>query len=87
VPTRGGPPDATQLGHVAVGTVAHGDSTTAGNYVNSLMFTELASDWTENRAVWNNGSHALLEQLKELEAEVPFKMVSFHSDNGSEFMN
>ena len=51
------------------------------------MFTELASDWTENRAVWNNGSHALLEQLKELEAEVPFKMVSFHSDNGSEFMN
>ena len=87
VPTRGGPADTSQPGTVAVDTVAHCDDTTAGNYVNSLTFTELFSGWTENRAVWNKGSHAILAQLKELEAVVPFKMTSFHSDNGSEFLN
>ena len=87
VPTRGGPADTSQPGTVAVDTVAHCDDTTAGNYVNSLTFTELFSGWTENRAVWNKSSHAILGQLKELEAVVPFKMTSFHSDNGSEFLN
>ena len=87
VPTRGGPADTSLLGAVAVDTVAHCDDTTAGDYVNSLTFTELSSGWTENRAVWNKGSHAILGQLKQLEAEVPFPMTSFHSDNGGEFLN
>jgi hypothetical protein len=87
VPTRGGPADTSQPGTVAVDTVAHCDDTTAGNYVHSLTFTELFSGWTENRAVWNKSSHAILAQLQELEAAVPFKMTSFHSDNGSEFLN
>ncbi len=67
--------------------MAHCDNTTAGNYVNSLTFTELASGWTENRAVWHKSSHAILEQNQELEAAVPFKMVSFHRDNGRELLN
>jgi hypothetical protein len=87
VPTRGGPADTSQPGTVAVDTVAHCDDTTAGNYVNSLTFTELFSGWTENRAVWNKSSHAILAQLKALEAQVPFAMTRFHSDNGSEFLN
>jgi hypothetical protein len=87
VPTRGGPADTSQPGAVAVDTVAHCDDTTAGNDVNSLTFTELFSGWTENRAVWNKSSHAILAQLQELESTVPFRMTSFHSDNGSEFLN
>lgn len=87
VPTRGGPADTSQPGTVAVDTVAHCDDTTAGDYVNSLTFTELFSGWTENRAVWNKASHAILGQVQELEATVPFQMTSFHSDNGSEFLN
>jgi hypothetical protein len=87
VPTRGGPADTSQPGTVAVDTVAHCEDTTAGNYVNSLTFTELFSGWTENRAVWNKASHAILAQVKDLEAQVPFPMKSFHSDNGSEFLN
>jgi hypothetical protein len=87
VPTRGGPADTSQPGAVAVDTVAHCDDTTAGDYVHSLTFTELFSGWTENRAVWNKGSQAILAQVKELEAKVPFPMRSFHSDNGSEFLN
>lgn len=87
VPTRGGPADTSQPGAVAVDTVAHCDDTTAGDYVNSLTFTELFSGWTENRAVWNKASHAILAQVQELESQVPFAMKSFHSDNGGEFLN
>ena len=87
VPTRGGPPDTSKPGWVEADTVAHCGDTTAGDYVNSLTFTELFSGWTENRAVWNKSSHAILGQLKELEEKVPFKMTNFHTDNGSEFLN
>jgi transposase InsO family protein len=87
VPTRGGPPDTSKPGSVESDTVAHCGDTTAGDYVNSLTFTELFSGWTENRAVWNKSSHAVLGKLKDLEAKVPFKMKDFHTDNGSEFLN
>jgi hypothetical protein len=87
VPTRGGPPDTSVPGHMEADTVAHCGDTTAGSYVNSLTFTELYSGWTEIRAVWNKSSQAILDQLKRLEAEVPFEMKSFHADNGSEFLN
>ena len=87
VPTRGGPPDTGKPGSVEADTVAHCGESTAGDYVNSLTFTELFSGWTENRAVWNKSSRAILEQLKDLETTVPFEMKTFHTDNGTEFLN
>jgi hypothetical protein len=87
VPTRGGPPDTSQPGSVECDTVAHCGDTTAGDYANSLTFTELFSGWTENRAVWNKSSHAVLGQVNELEAKVPYSMTNFHTDNGTEFLN
>ncbi|HRV41424.1 MAG TPA: hypothetical protein P5152_14335 [Candidatus Paceibacterota bacterium] len=72
---------------MAVDTVAHCDDTTSGDYVNSLTFTNLFSGWTENRAVGNKASHAILDQIRQLERVVPFPLRSFHSDNGSEFLN
>jgi hypothetical protein len=87
VPTRGGPPDTTRPGSVEADTVAHCDDSTAGDYVNSLTFTELFSGWTENRAVWNKGGEAVLAQLKALESTVPYVMTDFHTDNGGEFLN
>ena len=87
VPTRHGPPDTTRPGSVEADTVAHCDDSTEGDYVNSLTFTELYSGWTENRAVWNKSGNAVLAQLQELEAVVPFVMKDFHTDNGGEFLN
>jgi hypothetical protein len=60
-----------------VDTVAHYDNTTTANYVNSPPFAELSSGCTENRAVWNKGSHSILVQLKELEAVGPFNDGAF----------
>lgn len=87
VPTRSGPPDTSKPGAVEADTVAHCGESTAGDYVHSLTFTELFSGWTENRAVWNKRSHAILGQLQGLEQAVPFQMKTFHADNGTEFLN
>jgi hypothetical protein len=87
VPTRSGPPDTRRPGSVQADTVAHCDDSTEGDYVNSLTFTELFSGWTENRAVWNKSAAAVLEQLQALEAQVPYEMKDFHTDNGGEFLN
>lgn len=87
VPTRGGPPDTTRVGSLEADTVAHCDDSTAGDYVNSLTFTELYSGWTENRAVWNKSAEAVLAQLKALEQVIPYVMTDFHTDNGGEFLN
>ena len=87
VPTRSGPPDTTRPGSVEADTVAHCDDSTEGDYVNSHTFTELYSGWTENRAVWNKSGEAVLAQVQELEAAVPYTMTDFHTDNGGEFLN
>ena len=87
VPTRSGPPDTTRPGSVEADTVAHGDDSTEGDYVNSLTFTELYSGWTENRAVWNKRADAVLVELQALEKAVPFVLKDFHPDHGGEFLN
>jgi hypothetical protein len=87
VPLRDGPPDTTRLGNIEADTVAHGGDSTAGDFVYSLTFTDVGTGWTEIRATWNKGSKGILDQLQDIEAKLPFRMKSFHADNGSEFLN
>jgi hypothetical protein len=87
IPTRGGPPDTTTPGHVEADTVAHCGDTTAGNFVYSLTFTDLYSGWTELRAIWNKSGQAIRDHLEDIEKKAPFRLKSFHADNGSEFLN
>ena len=42
--------------------------------MNFLTFTELYSGWTEDRAIWNKSADAVLAQVKELEAVVPYAL-------------
>jgi hypothetical protein len=84
---RGGPANTSEPGHVEADTVAHCGDTTAGDYIYSLTVTDPASGWTENRAVWNKGSTGILAQLRKIEEALPFALVSFHTDNGTEFLN
>lgn len=87
IPTRGGPPDTTMPGHLEADTVAHCGDTVAGNFIYSLTLTDLYSGWTENRALWNKSGQAIRDHLKALEGKLPFDLKSFHTDNGSEFLN
>jgi hypothetical protein len=82
IPLRDGPADTQHLGHIEADTVAH-----CGDFIYSLTFTDVCTGWTELRATWNKSAHGILEQLKDIEGQLPFRMRSFHADNGSEFLN
>lgn len=87
IPLRDGPADTQHLGHIEADTVAHCGDSTAGDFIYSLTFTDVCTGWTELRATWNKSAHGILEQLKNIEEQMPFRMKSFHADNGSEFLN
>lgn len=49
--------------------------------------TDIYSEWTELRAVWNKGSIGVVAQIQDIETSLPFEIFGFDCDNGSEFLN
>ncbi len=74
-------------GFLEADTVAHCGTSIAGEYVNTVDFVDIATGWTEQRAVWGKGETAVIEQIKDVEASLPFALLGFDSDNGGEFLN
>lgn len=74
-------------GFIEADTVAHCGTSMAGEFTNSLTMTDIFSGWTEVRAVWGKTSNAVLNAVKDIETNLPFKIQGFASDNGNEFLN
>jgi hypothetical protein len=68
-------------------TVVHCGTTLMGSYANSLTMTDLAVGWTANRAIWGKEAQEVIKQIEDIEADLPFDVIGFASDNGSEFIN
>ncbi|MBZ0198846.1 MAG: hypothetical protein K8H86_03195 [Ignavibacteriaceae bacterium] len=79
--------DQSRPGYLEADTVAHCGTSVAGQYVFSVDIVDLATGWTEQRAVWGKGQRGMLEALKSIQEMLPFKILGFDSDNGSEFLN
>jgi len=86
IPIRTDNRDIKQPGFLEADTVAHCGTSMAGSFIWSLTFTDIFSQWTENRAVWNKGASEVLCQVKDLEKGLPFELRGFDVDNGSEFL-
>jgi hypothetical protein len=72
---------------VQADTVAHCGTSLLGQFANSLTLTDLHSAWTENRAIWCKGSARVIEAMRSIESNLPFKIKGFKTDSGSEFIN
>ena len=48
---------------------------------------DIATGWTEQRAVWGKNYQDVIDQIKDIERSLPFPILGFDSDNGSEFLN
>jgi hypothetical protein len=59
----------------------------AGMFAFTLDCVDIATGWTEQRAVWGKGETEVLHQIKDIEESLPFLLLGFDSDNGSEFLN
>jgi len=79
--------DVSGPGWLEADTVAHCGESMAGDFCWSVTLTDVHTQWTETRAVWNKGQHAVQQRIKEVEAALPFAIVGFDSDNGGEFIN
>jgi hypothetical protein len=79
--------DESRPGFLEADTVAHCGESTSGMYVNTIDFVDIATGWTEQRAVWGKGESGVLEQIKNIEKTLPFSILGFDCDNGGEFLN
>jgi len=76
-----------QPGFIESDTVHHCGETTAGQYVLTVNYDDIATGWTEQRAIWGKGETGVLNQTEDVENSLPFKILGFDSDNGGEFIN
>ncbi len=79
--------DETRPGFVEADTVAHCGDSLSGMFVYTLDIVDIATGWTEQRALWGKGEAGVLQQLEDIENALPFPLLGFDSDNGSEFLN
>ena len=79
--------DESRPGFLEADTVAHCGTSLLGMFAYTLDCTDIATGWTEQRAIWGKGETAVLEQIRHIEKSLPFPLLGFDSDNGSEFLN
>ena len=79
--------DESRPGFLEADTVAHCGTSMAGMFAFTIDCVDIATGWTEQRAVWGKGETAVMEQIKDIEEALPFPLLGFDSDNGSEFLN
>jgi len=79
--------DESRPGFLEADTVAHCGQSLSGMFAYTIDCVDIATGWSEQRAVWGKGETAVLEQIKQIEKSLPFPLLGFDSDNGSEFLN
>ena len=87
IPIHSGPWAVDRPGWLEADTVAHCGSSLAGEFIWSVTYTDICSQWTETRGLWGKGGAGVVARTREVEAELPFILLGFDSDNGSEFLN
>jgi len=79
--------DVDRPGFMESDTVRHCGSTTEGRYAISLDMLDIKTDWVGLRCVCGRGSSGVIEQIKDIEKSLPFELLGFDCDGGSEFLN
>ena len=87
IPVRSGDWDKATVGTQQIDTVAHCGHTLAGDFIYTVNSTDVATLWGSRRCQWNKGKIVTVESMEYIENDVPFGIVEWHPDSGSEFIN
>ncbi len=87
VPARPIPWHTTEPGHLELDMVLHCDATTAGEYGLTVTLVDVATGWTQCRAIWGRSALVIAAALLALLHALLFTVCEIHPDNGSEFFN
>ena len=74
-------------GNVEADTVAHCGPSVRGEFRRTLTVVDIATGWTENASCRNNAFANLSRAEETIEGRLPFRIRSYDTDNGSEFIN
>jgi hypothetical protein len=79
--------DNTRPGFMEIDLVGHEGGNASGDFCFTLTATDIATEWTEVRAIRNKAQIWTVAALDEISQVLPFPMIGVDSDNGSEFIN
>lgn len=88
IPTKlSGEFDRSLIGQIQIDAVEHCGQSAAGEYLNTISTTDIASSWWEGTAVMGKGQERTLAALKLIRQRFPTKWTEIHPDNGTSFIN
>jgi hypothetical protein len=79
--------DDDRPGFFEIDLVAHGGESSSGEYLHSLVLTDIATQWTECIALPNRGEQAVCTAIAHARTLIPVPLLGLDSDNGGEFIN
>jgi len=75
------------VGTMQLDTVAHCGGSVAGDFIYTVNATDTTTLWGQRRAQWNKGKIATVDNMKYIDNILPFPVIEWHPDSGSEFIN
>lgn len=79
--------DDARPGFLEIDLVSHGGESASGEYLHSLVLTDIATQWTECIALLNRGEQAVGTAIAHARTLLPVPVLGLDSDNGGEFIN
>lgn len=79
--------DDERPGFLEIDLVAHGGERSDGEYLHTLVLTDITTQWTECVALRNRGEQAVSDAIADARTRLPFPLLGLDSDNGGEFIN
>jgi hypothetical protein len=87
IPVRGNDWDTSLIGQIEIDLVEHCGSSAAGEFINSLSVTDIASGWWEGQAIMGRAQERSFGAISKVRARTPFRWREIHPDNDSTFIN
>jgi hypothetical protein len=81
------PWDIAQPGHFEADLVHHCGESSSGEYVCTLQIIDVATGWSERRAVLGRSQRVMAHAFRRILAHLPFPILQIHPDNGGEFFS
>lgn len=79
--------DIADPGHLEMDLVHHCGAATTGEYVYTLQIVDVATGWSDCRAILGRSNVVMRDALAYMLPRLPFPVLEVHPDNGSEFLN
>jgi hypothetical protein len=77
----------SEPGHLELDMVHHSGRSSSGDYVHTLQMVVVATGWSERVALLGRSYLVIQDVFQRILSRLPFPVLEFHPDNGSEFFN